>query len=81
MHDYDRELYSHFYNDEYSGFVYSIRKCKYCGSAIYNCDSSYCIGGCKTVEIPAHTPRYFDSLTNDDYNALVQLENKWLYDF
>lgn len=81
MHDYDRKLYSHFYNEEYGGFVYSIKKCECCNANIYNSDSRYCVGGCRLPEIPPQRYTYFESFSNDDSKVLSQLENKWLYDF
>lgn len=81
MHDYDRDLYSHFYNAEYDGFVYSIKKCEFCGANIYNSNSKYCINGCQPIEISIHRYSRLDSLSPDDREILSRLENKWLYDF
>lgn len=81
MHDYDKELYSHFYNEEYKGFVYSISKCEFCGANIFNSNSKYCIKGCKLPQISLSKYSYYDSLSDDDYKILSRLENKWLYDF
>lgn len=81
MHDYDKTLYSHFYDKEYDGFVYSIKKCEFCGENIYNSDNKYCIGGCKPPDIPMQKVSALDSLSNDDRQVLSRLENKWLYDF
>lgn len=36
MSEYDRHLYSHFYNNEYQGFVYNTSNCIYCMKQIYN---------------------------------------------
>lgn len=32
----DKDLYSHFYNKQYGGFVYSIHQCEFCGATVYN---------------------------------------------
>ena len=34
MHSYDKDLYQHFYNPDYKGFVYSIRTCAFCGARV-----------------------------------------------
>lgn len=81
MHDYDKNLYSHFYNSEYKGFVYSIKKCEFCGANIYNSNSKYCPDGCKSIEIPIRRYSCLGSLSDDDRKMLSRLENKWLYDF
>ena len=83
MHDYDAALYSHFYNEEYNGFVYSIKKCEFCGANIYNSASRYCIDGCKPIEIPKQRRPFFDalSLSDDDRKILSQFGNNWLCDF
>lgn len=80
MHDYDKDLYSHFYNKEYNGFVYVIRKCEFCGAAIYNSDSNHCLKGCRLPKPPLGSYRT-EPLSDDDRQSLARLENKWLYDF
>lgn len=81
MHDYDRALYSQFYNNEYKGFVYSIKKCDFCGANIYNSESSYCPDGCKPIEISIPRNSCSGSLSDDDHKILSRLENDWLYGF
>lgn len=81
MHDYDKDLYSQFYDENYKGFVYSIKKCEFCGANIYNSDSNHCLGGCKPIGISMHGYSCLDSLSDDDRRILSRLENKWLYDF
>jgi len=80
MHDYDRSLYAHFYNSVYNGFVYSIKKCEFCGATVYNEKMPYCKGACALHDEPKRTPM-FDVLSADDRKVLLRLENNWLYDF
>ena len=81
MHDYDKELYSQFHNEEYDGFVYSIKKCEFCGATIYNDDSRYCVTGCRIPELPKRIYSHFSPLSEDDRIILARLENDWLYNF
>ena len=80
MHDYDRSLYEHFYNSEYDGFVYSIKKCEFCGAKVYNEKKPYCKGACALPDEPKRTPT-FDVLSMEDRRILLRLENNWLYNF
>lgn len=78
-HVYDNSLYQQFYSSEYNGFVYSVRKCEFCGTKLYNTRFPLCPDGCKL-------PNYRDtvhscSLCEDDRKAISRFENKWLYSF
>lgn len=81
MHDYDKSLYDHFYNSEYDGFVYSIKKCEFCGAKVYNEKKPYCRGMCTLPDEPKRTTPMFDVLSADDRSILLRLENNWLYNF
>ena len=84
MHSYDKDLYQHFYNPDYKGFVYSIRTCAFCGARVYNCldFEAHCSGACKLPDEPVRKKAHaFTPLSDDDSRILRRLENKWLYDF
>ena len=84
MHSYDKDLYQHFYNPDYKGFVYSIRTCAFCGARVYNCldFEAHCSGACKLPdELVRKKTHAFTPLSDDDSRILRRLENKWLYDF
>lgn len=81
MHDYDKNLYAQFYDEDYKGFVYLIKKCEFCGANIYNSDCNYCPDGCKSIEIPILRYSCLDLLSDDDSKILSRLENEWLYGF
>ena len=84
MHSYDKDLYQHFYNPDYKGFVYSIRTCAFCGARVYNCldFEAHCSGACKLPDEPVRKKTHaFTPLSDDDSRILRRLENKWLYDF
>lgn len=59
MHSYDKDLYQHFYNPDYKGFVYSIRTCAFCGARVYNCldFEAHCSGACKLPDEPVRKKR------------------------
>lgn len=70
MDMYDKAMYSHFYNDRYKGFVYSIKSCKFCGTELLNEKSGYC-------------DRCFNRLNCIDYSKndkyFYAAESNWLY--
>lgn len=70
MNDFDRAMYSHFYNDTYKGFVYSIKTCKFCGKELLNEKSDYCSECFNKLS-------YIDYAQNDKYFHAA--ENHWLY--
>lgn len=81
MQRYDRELYNNFYNAEYDGFVYSIKKCEFCGVPVYNEQKPYCKTACK-IDFQQKTKTIgLTYLTKEDKITLHRLENRWLYDF
>lgn len=82
MQRYDRELYNNFYNAEYDGFVYSIKKCEFCGVPVYNEQKPYCRDVCK-INFQEKERRFIGStsLTQNDKIMLHRLENSRLYDF
>lgn len=80
-HEYDGKLYEHFYDTQYGGFVYSIKKCEFCGVDVYNEKKPYCTTGCK---IPKEVPspiRLCNNLTSSDIQALRRFEYNRLYNF
>lgn len=82
MHNYDKDLYEQFYNQEYGGFVYSIKKCEFCGANVYNEEKPYCTKGCRLPdEEPPAPTRYYQELSDSDMQILRRLENNWLYNF
>lgn len=81
-HDYDLDLYEHFYNPIYKGFVYSTKTCQFCGADVYNEKKPYCTGGCKvTSEEQLNSRRLCHNLTSDDMQALRRFEHNRLYNF
>lgn len=70
MDGFDKAMYSHFYNDEYKGFVYNIKTCKLCGKELFNEKSYYC-------ESCFNKLSYIDYSKNDKY--FYAAENTWLY--
>lgn len=71
MSSFDKALYSHFYNSKLKGFVYSIKKCAYCDTDIYN--SNYFI--CENCKGSDQIYRHFYPLDEDFLIA----ESQWLY--
>lgn len=70
MDKYDKAMYSHFYNDELKGFVYSIKTCKLCGKVLLNEKSDYCSECFDKLS-------YIDYSQNDKYFHAA--ESHWLY--
>ncbi|MDU6263793.1 MAG: ImmA/IrrE family metallo-endopeptidase [Anaerocolumna aminovalerica] len=68
MNDFDKAMYTHFYNEQYKGFVYNIKTCKLCGKELLNHKSEYC-------------DPCFNRLSFRNYNDrnLYAAENNWLY--
>ena len=68
MNDFDKAMYTHFYNEKYNGFVYNIKTCKLCGKELLNHKSEYC-------------DPCFNRLSFRNYNDrnLYAAENNWLY--
>jgi hypothetical protein len=71
MAAFDKAMYQHFYNADANCFVYSVKKCAYCESEIYNSPDILC-KECKTP-----TPFYLQHPQYDD--DLLVAENHWLY--
>ena len=66
----DKVMYSYFYNDEYKGFVYNIKTCRFCGKKLLNEKSDYC-------ESCFNKLSYIDYAKIDKY--FFAAENTWLY--
>jgi hypothetical protein len=73
MNDYDKIMYSHFYNRDQNGFVYKINRCSYCDTLIYNSHEITC----KKCRAPLHTY----SATNHHTQDFMVAESQWLYGF
>lgn len=80
MHGYDKDLYKNFYNQNYGGFVYSVKKCECCGAEVYNSKKPYCRGVCELPEEPLQR-RFFTPFSEDEVRALRRFENNWHYKF
>lgn len=68
MNEYDKEMYTHFYNKEANCFVYSIKRCAYCDTEIYNSTNILC----KKCNQITHIPPEYDQ-------DLMIAESQWLY--
>lgn len=79
--EYDGMLYEHFYDTQYGGFVYSIKKCEFCGADVYNEKKPYCITGCKIPKEELPPIRLCNNLTSSDIQALRRFEYNRLYNF
>lgn len=80
-HEYDGKLYEHFYDTQYGGFVYSVKKCEFCGADVYNEKKPYCITGCKIPKVEPSPIRLCNNLTSNDVQALRRFEYNRLYNF
>ena len=67
----DKLIYQHFYNKSQRKFVYSIRKCAYCGDEIYNSNDIIC-SECNNPKPDYRYYRYHDK-------DLLVAESQWLY--
>ncbi len=70
----DKSMYSHFYNEEYGGFVHSITNCHFCGDELYNVPEPHCDRCTKMFKHP--TFRKIRSRHEDDFYIA---ESNWLY--
>lgn len=70
MDEFDKAMYSHFYNEKYKGFVYSVKTCKFCGKELLNEKSDYCDSCFNKLS-------YIDYAKKDKY--FYAAENTWLY--
>lgn len=79
----DKEMYDHFYDAAQKKFIWSIKKCDYCGRTLYNTIANHCRF--------CSLPEYYDSLHSfnvnsheplweDNMRKMRALEYKWLYD-
>jgi hypothetical protein len=71
MNSFDKAMYSHFYSKEQDKFVYSIKRCAYCGDEIYNSRMHIC------PKCNRHNYNFFQNVTYD--TDLLIAENQWLY--
>ena len=65
----DKAMYAHFFSQDQNCFVYSIKRCAYCGEEIYNSPEILC----KKCNTPSRTYRQHQS---DD---MLIAESQWLY--
>ncbi len=72
MTAFDKALYAHFYNDEAKCFVYSIKRCAYCDSPIYNMPQEIL---CDKCQMPS-TAYMYQSQQSEDFRIA---ESQWLY--
>ena len=75
----DKAMYAHFYNAEKKCFVWSIKKCSFCKSPLYNSADEHC----RICNLPpADLPRPYSSVdTWDDNVRILRSQHlKWLYD-
>lgn len=72
MDQFDRAMYSHFYNPESEKFVYSIKKCQLCGETLLNDTGCYC-SSCYDRVSPGIYDVYEDK-------GLRVAESQWLYE-
>ena len=80
MSQYDKAMYAHFFDDKKKCFVWSIKKCDFCGKTLYNSIENHC--SICTLP-PAHTvhdtPDQSDRW-DDNARILRSQRLKWLYD-
>ena len=79
----DKAMYAQFYNSDQNRFVWSKKRCDFCGKILYNSYDSHC----HICEIPS-VDRIFSNINCTDYfrdfpedrQRLRAMEEKWLYD-
>lgn len=78
MSTYDKAMYSHFYNSEKKCFIWSIKKCDFCGKTLYNSIDDRC----SFCALPQETRNYeyVDSLWESNVERLHAAHLKWLYE-
>lgn len=77
MSQYDKAMYSHFYNAEHECFVWSVKKCDFCGKTLYNSIEDRC-NICSLP--PERTVRDCSDVWDDNSRILHLQHLKWLYD-
>lgn len=75
----DKVMYAQFYDSEKECFVWSIKKCDFCGMLLYNSHSNHCAHCMVPEPIDVHHHFYEPPLHNIDMGLFRHLENKWLY--
>lgn len=73
MSDIDKEMYNHFYNEEYKKFVFSMKKCSLCDKTLTNTN----LDSCKSHHY-IYEPR-FHYQPDELELSLIRAENQWLY--
>lgn len=76
----DKALYSHFYNCQEKCFIWSKKKCSFCGRTIYNTLENHC----DICYLPPYTPEKpvcEDIFAEENERVLHKQQLKWLYDF
>lgn len=75
----DKLMYAQFYDADQDAFVWSIKKCDFCGTLLYNSHSNHCAHCMVPEPIDVHHHFYEHPLHNIDMGLFRHLENKWLY--
>lgn len=72
MSEFDKEMYQHFYDERYKGFVYNTKECTLCGRKLINFNEESCF---------SHTNIYkFQHYEIDPLEkSLIRAEKDWLY--
>jgi hypothetical protein len=71
MNDFDKLMYTQFYNNDLKCFVYSIKKCEFCGKEIINDGASYCA--------PCYNRLSYRPLNAYQDENFRMSESHWLY--
>jgi len=70
----DKAMYTHFYNEDYGGFVHSITNCNICGEELYNTPEPHCNRCTKMFK-----PSTFRASNNRHEDNFYVAESNWLY--
>jgi Zn-dependent peptidase ImmA (M78 family) len=71
MNSFDTAIYNHFYNENIKKFIYSIKKCVYCGEDILNSSDYICV--------KCSSPKHIYQVKQETDTQLLIAENQWLY--
>lgn len=71
MNPFDKAIYSYFYNKDQEKFIYNIKHCFICDSAIYNSNQDVC-PKCNHISKKYYTEHSLDT-------DFLVAENQWLY--
>lgn len=79
MSQLDKEMYNHFYNNKEQCFVWSIKKCEWCGQTLINEQKHHCSIE-DTPKSCSYTPAD-DIWWNENIKRLQAAQYKWLYEY